>query len=148
MSARRRPLQLVIALVLLAGLEGLARLIPVGDDPSRLFSLYGANGYELIHQLPDATAFLSGAHQLLESDEALMWRLRPGLEMDAASLSLGAPRDWQIAISADGQRLPTAASEVVALGDSCTFGWGVDGAETWPARLGAVNLGEIGRAHV
>ncbi len=148
MSARRRSLQLAIALALLAALEGLARQVPVEDDPSRLFSLYGANGYEMIHQLPDATAFLSGAHQLLEPDEALMWRLRPGLEMDAASLSLGVPRDWTIAISADGRRLPAASSEVIALGDSCTFGWGVDGAESWPARLGAVNLGVPGYSSV
>lgn len=149
MSLSKQLLQLAIALGLLLGLEGTARLLPVADDPSRLFSLYGANGYAMISQLPDATAFLSGAHRLLEPDEALLWRLRPGLEMDAASLSLGEPRAWQVAISADGRRLPAAASsEVVALGDSCTFGWGVDGEESWPAQLGAVNLGVPGYSSV
>ncbi len=149
MNVRKRLIQLAIALGLLAGLEGLARLIPVVDDPSRLFSLYGANGYAMISQLPDAAAFLSGAHRLLESDEALMWRLRPGLEMDATSLSLGEPRSWRVAVSADGRRLPAAtSSEAVALGDSCTFGWGVEGAESWPALLGAVNLGVPGYSSV
>ncbi|MFT5679687.1 MAG: lysophospholipase L1-like esterase [Myxococcota bacterium] len=148
-SLRKRLLQLAIALGLLAGLEGAARLVPISDDPSRLFSLYGANGYERINQLPDATAFLTSAHQLLESDTALMWRLRPGMTMDAATLSLGSAKDWHIEIGPDARRLPTATeSRVVALGDSCTFGWGVEGVESWPARLSAVNLGVPGYSSV
>ena len=148
-SMNRRLLQLVTVLLLLAGLEGLARLLPVDDDPSRLFPLYGANGYEMIHQLPDAAAFLGGAHRLLQADAALVWRLRPSLQMDAAALSLGAAGDWRIEVSAEGRRLPSPPrAGLVALGDSCTFGWGVDGGLTWPARLDAVNLGVPGYSSV
>lgn len=149
MSLRQRTIQLAIALGLLAGLEGIARLLPPAEDPYRLFALYGANGHELISQLPDASAFLTSASRLLEPDEALLWRLRAGLEMDAAPLSLGSPRAWRIAISEDGRRRPVAASpDRVALGDSCTFGWGVEGEESWPARLGALNLGVPGYSSV
>jgi lysophospholipase L1-like esterase len=45
------------------------------------------------------------------------------------------------ASTAEGFRAPPAASEVVALGDSYTYGVGVAESEAWPALVGATNLG-------
>jgi lysophospholipase L1-like esterase len=55
--------------------------------------------------------------------------------------SVGRLRGHEVAFSGQGFRLPGSGSisrhgrPVLALGDSFTEGWGVDGGETWPAQL-------------
>jgi lysophospholipase L1-like esterase len=55
--------------------------------------------------------------------------------------SVGMLRGHQVAFSDQGFRLPGSGSisrhgkPVLALGDSFTEGWGVDGSQTWPAQL-------------
>ena len=47
---------------------------------------------------------------------------------------------WRVQTDANGFRLPITG-DVLCLGDSMTFGWGVEGDETFPARLGGINVG-------
>lgn len=99
----------------------------------------------------------SRAYDVFERDRERIWRVRPNLAIDASELSLGPSRAWSVHTDRDGRRARTreattpGAARVVALGDSCTFGWGVDDDEPWPAALGVerpdreiVNLGVPG----
>ncbi len=106
-----RLLSLSLALLLLVGLEGGARLF---DDPGRLDEILA----------------------ILEQHPRLLWRNRPLLETtfqgepvhtDALGLRTapeGAPADWA-----------QASPRVVCLGGSPSFGWGVRHEQTYAAQL-------------
>jgi GDSL-like Lipase/Acylhydrolase family len=108
-------------------------------DRYTLFRLHGADGYTMIASVRDPVLLLEEASSLLMPDATLLWRLRPNLQLQADVLSLGAPRAWQVHTDATGFRLPSAPDATIfALGDSCTFGWGVEDGEAWPAQLSAI----------
>lgn len=140
---RDRFLQLGLGVALLALLELLARaFVPLPDvDRYRFFRLHGADGFVFLAQQPgvDPVGFVGLTQTLLQDDPLRLWRLRPDLDLDATSLSLGPPRPWHVTTNAQGWRGPLAGTgdpaPVVALGDSCTFGWGVDDAVPFPALL-------------
>ncbi len=80
----------------------------------------------------------------IDPGSPLVYRLRPGVQ-GSAHLEKDPGREWSYATNAQGFRGRTLAPRhgdarrVLALGDSYTFGWGVDdGSQTWPARLEAM----------
>jgi lysophospholipase L1-like esterase len=88
----------------------------------------------------------AAAPRLYQPDGKLFWRLRPGTELEVENQvyrTRGRPVTWRIQINAEGQRggpppRPEAAAPlIVALGDSCTFGFRVGEDETYPAQLEA-----------
>lgn len=108
-------------------------------DRYTLSRLHGADGYTMIASVRDPVLLLEEASSLLMPDAALLWRLRPNLQLQADVLSLGAARAWRVHTDAAGFRLPAAPDATIfALGDSCTFGWGVEDGEAWPARLATI----------
>jgi lysophospholipase L1-like esterase len=95
-----------------------------------------------------AEGFLGRYYEVYEWDRWRFYRLRP--DRDVEFLDLFAPREareatrWTVRTGPQGYRTPDFSKtpapgrrRVVALGDSSTFGWGVDGAEAYPARLEA-----------
>ena len=148
LRARRLLFQIGTGVLLFAALELVVRdLVPPPTlDRYRFARLAGADGLAWIGQQRDAGAFLDEAQRLLEPDARLIWRLRPDLDLEASSLSLGARRAWRVHTSPDGFRdrplaeRPEGETRVLAAGDSSTFGWGVEDDETWPAVL----EGELG----
>ncbi len=124
----------------LAALELLLRMTvaPPDVDYPALYRLHGADGFAMLEQSGMSLELLDGAHSLLQEDEELLWRLRPGLDLRATvSLSDGPP--WRVRTNALGFRDEDQEADLIALGDSSTFGWGVDTA--WPDHLEAM-LGE------
>ena len=82
------------------------------------------------------------AAQLYATDPELFWRLRPGAELAPVNVvyeTRDEPVRWRVTVDRRGRRGPAAepggAPRVVALGDSCTFGYRVDDDDTYPAQL-------------
>lgn len=149
-----------LAILLLA--EGACRLLEPKND---LVKIQGSKGVEvpawmlsdpsLAPQLsrpelipPDLdSAAVFQFWQFYERDRDLHYRLRPGL--DAWTLNTHTPKEWaeqmrwRLTSNADGfrgRRLPSAppspdVSLVVCMGDSSTFGWGVEESVVYPVRL-------------
>lgn len=130
-----------LGLGLLAGAElGLARFAPVGSRMD-LFPVHGVDGAVALGEVLDLDRFLDGAWVLFDRDRRLFWRLKPQLDLEASGFSLApdAP-PWHIRTGPEGRRLAASGAALVAMGDSSTFGWGVDDPASWPALAGAVNL--------
>jgi lysophospholipase L1-like esterase len=77
-------------------------------------------------------------------DAELFWRLRPGIELEVENVvyrTRDEPVRWSLRINEAGFRghpYPEDAAAgpvVIALGDSCTFGYRVDQEQTYPAQL-------------
>ncbi|RPJ59230.1 MAG: SGNH/GDSL hydrolase family protein, partial [Acidobacteria bacterium] len=147
LPAWKKALFSAVTLVLaLALLEGAARLVTSAAPNLR---------WESHRRLLDATGF-PRLNEILVPEPALFWTLRPNLERYAVSGRLAASSELQFTVSTDAsgnRRLPapSAGRPLVAfLGDSCTFGVGVEGNQVFPALLqqqldvGAVNLGVPG----
>jgi lysophospholipase L1-like esterase len=94
----------------------------------------------------ESEGFLGRYYEVYEWDRWRFYRLRPDREV--SFLDLFAPREareatrWTVHTGPQGYRTPAFAPKkapgvrrVVALGDSSTFGWGVEDAEPYPARL-------------
>ena len=146
---RRLVFQIGTGVFLFAALELVVRdLVPApSTDPYRLARVAGADGISMMGGSEQVGAFLDDAHALLQPDPRLLWRLRPSVDLQADSLSLGQERSWRVRTSSDGFRdralaeRPEGENRVLAVGDSSTFGWGVADDEPWPAVLEA-ELGE------
>lgn len=84
----------------------------------------------------------SQARSLWIPDSRRLWRARPNLDADARP-------GWHVRTDSHGfrsrtevpARPPEGRFRIVTLGDSWTFGFGVDDGEAWPDRL-AAHLGE------
>lgn len=144
-----RNLAINIALALAAGLltvaavEGLARMIDLRPKPSSDDAIPGwVDDVHLQHDsswlIPIARGGgLSRYFDLFEWDRYRFYRLRPNIQLDMIDYT--APADvrdrtaWQAATNSAGFRDTEFASpgsnptfRVAAIGDSSTFGWGVD----------------------
>ncbi|MDH3889833.1 MAG: SGNH/GDSL hydrolase family protein [candidate division Zixibacteria bacterium] len=73
--------------------------------------------------------------EVYDRDARLMWRFRPGITTTSRLFS-----DLDYSINSLGMRGPdlpdrSDAYRIIAVGNSCTFGWGVSFADTWVHRL-------------
>ena len=118
--------------------EGTARLImPVSDA-----SLFQTQR-EMITILG-----LSRLNEAMQSDPVTFWSLRKNLQgLRIAGSIKGHPIDFSVSTNDLGLRSPAVDNEkhcfrILALGNSCTFGVGVNDRGTWPAQLEQI-LGEM-----
>ncbi len=122
---------LVIDVVILLGLEGAARLFFPPADASRFGELS-----RLTVELG-----LPALQKAVEPDPVLFWTLRPGIPPTLIEGRIGPsdPIRFTMSTTPAGFRAPGPEGplSVVCLGDSCTFGLGVEDGETFPARLAA-----------
>ena len=92
---------------------------------------------------------LPGMVDILEPDPDLFWRLKAGVREKKITGTVGSfPVSFTVNTDDRGFRsgpVPAEKNEyrVLALGNSCTFGVGVDDDETWPAQLEHI----LSRAH-
>ncbi|HJQ97773.1 MAG TPA: GDSL-type esterase/lipase family protein [Candidatus Polarisedimenticolaceae bacterium] len=112
-------------------LEGVARLVI--PEP--------ANGTYAEHGKLVKVLGLPALNDILESDRDLFWCLRPELRgFRVQGRIREVPIDFRVTThagfrSASPIEAPKRRFRVLALGDSCTFGLGVQDGETWPAQL-------------
>jgi lysophospholipase L1-like esterase len=162
----RRGANLLLALASLLvfglGLEALCRAVDLRPalggaraNPPWLGERWLVHRGNYRRQLAEA-GLLGRYYDLYEWDRFLFFRLRPHRELElidplAPRLFREATR-WTVRTGAAGFRSPdfSPAPEpgrvrVLALGDSSTFGWGVEAEETWPGRLPAALARETGR---
>lgn len=145
----RRQVSFAIALVA-AGLlliEGAARLwlALTAPPPAAIDARSGAIETAWLDILDRDLEAGAGVPGLYLPDAELFWRLRPDTALEVENrvyqLRTG-PATWRIRIGPQGQRgraFPGAGEQaspvIVALGDSCTFGFRVGEDETYPAQL-------------
>lgn len=140
-SLRRNiALAVVATLIWLLALEGLARLFVSPQDAQ-------------IHREHASMITVLGLPSLnatMEFDPTLFWQLRDGLRDHLVEGEVrGTPISFRVSTT-DRMRSPALGPKgdvvrILALGDSCTFGLGVEDDETWPAQLQAM-LAERGVA--
>lgn len=92
-------------------------------------------------------------NRIMDFDPRLFWRLKrdlPGERIRGAVM--GEPMDFTVTTNRLGLRGPEVGEKrsfrVLAVGNSCTFGVGVQDGETWPARLEAILRERVGPAEV
>ncbi|MEW6776801.1 MAG: GDSL-type esterase/lipase family protein [Bdellovibrionota bacterium] len=139
-------------------LEGLARLLEPGEKyfHARLFQkLPAADAARLNALLASESAkfeatYRLGASQVLDTenfviDPTLVYRLAPSLSQKSLNFTLRPEireeERWTYNANAEGWRglIPSPKEpgelRIVTLGDSTTYGWGLEEEESWPARL-------------
>lgn len=145
-TRRRRIVALGATTLLLISIELLARaLLPSSDAaPLRMLRL------PLIRSDGAISPDDPDLQRLLVADPDLGWTLRPDVDLVATRLSLGAQRPWRVTTDAQGHRPtgelpppPGQALDVLILGGSVAFGWGVDDGETFAALLDAAQPGSV-----
>jgi lysophospholipase L1-like esterase len=126
------------------------------EAATRLASTAGGNARWKAHSHLVDTLGFPALNQILEPDDTLFWRLRPNLGgvRLGGHISSSAPLDFTVSTDRLGCRLPAAGPTerlIACLGDSCTFGVGVDDEQAYPAVLQArladarcINLGVPG----
>jgi len=128
--AKKIAFSAILTVLGLLALEGGARLLlPRPDTPTHRE-----------HERMIEVLGLPALNDIMEFDPVLFWRLLPELRDFPVA---GRIRDNPVSFTVtthEGLRSPRPARpkrgfRVLALGDSCTFGVGVGGDETWPARL-------------
>lgn len=148
------------SLLVLAAIEGALRLLP--EPPERLSPavfLDRQGGLEeieraILDELRNEAPEALGVNRIYVEDEALFWRLRPGVSVAGKNyLVPRAPRErlpFTVTVNEHGFRGPAPAAKkppgalrVVAVGNSSTFGWGVNDGETYPARLQELLRGRV-----
>lgn len=130
-SLLRRAAALVLALLLAVGVaEGALRLLDW--QPARSGSYLFLNP-----EWRDAT---EGSHPMVEEHPTLFWRLRPGTTALEGRLSIGSSGYRTPEFD---PRPPEGVERVVCIGDSITFGFGIELEDTWPRRLEAESGGAL-----
>ncbi len=131
-SRKRRFLYSIVVLLAAATLfEGGARLV---WKPGK------GTLYEEHRQIIDVLG-LPGLNETMLFDPVLFWKLRPGLDSFRVQGRMKDRRvDFEVTTNSLGLRSPEVRERkrgfrVLAVGNSCTFGLGVDDSQTWPARL-------------
>src|SRR5260221_2296688 len=124
-------LALTVAVGAIALLEGASRLL-VRAVPNAGFD----------HNLRLLSAVgIPALSEILEPDPALFWRLRPNLDRHVVAGTIPGGKGVRFAASTDAERCRRGASTgpvsrlALFLGDSCTFGIGVEDEEAFPALL-------------
>ena len=159
-SPAGRALTLALAALFVLGLVDLLARLAVGGEQRYYHT-------RLLETLPPAqaaqlenymNALLPGfeeawhlpAHRVLDTenfvlDEKLVYRLKPGLDMQAINFTL--PKEereqkrWHYNANAEGWRgpllheKPPGVKRIVVLGDSTSYGWGLSEEESWPYLL-------------
>ena len=122
---------LMMIVAVFAALEGIARLAyrPEGksvyDEHREIITVLG----------------LPQLNETMEFDRDLFWRLRPNLSGHRVKGRVNwTTIDFTLSTNGLGLRSPEPSRtkpkyRVLAIGDSCTFGLGVDDGKTWPAQL-------------
>lgn len=129
----RGKLALFSAFAIVGGLlvlEGSARLFVPPPEPAT---------YREHKQLIEVLG-LPALNGIMEFDPVLFWRLRPELRSHRVAGRIRAHEiDFSVTTHAGLRSDPVPETKrrfrVLALGDSCTFGVGVNDDETWPAQL-------------
>ena len=73
--------------------------------------------------------------QFYQKDSELLWRFRPDQTIDSRQFSTLTYRINALGIRGDEVSEQKTGKRIIALGNSCTFGWGVGGQHTWAVRL-------------
>lgn len=141
---------LLAVCLIFSGLEILFRIFDVESLVNR-----PPEKYDIKHDVGDFIGFLesdlnmhsrAGGKTFYVEDAELMWRLTPGFEGKARDFFAVAvsdePAEWSFKINKHGFRGKEFEIErrrgiyrIAALGDSCTFGFGVEEGDTYPERL-------------
>lgn len=128
--AKKASFAAISVVVALAALEGAARLVFAPPDAR-------------IHRDHDNMITVLGLPALnatMEFDPFLFWKLRDRLDAHPVVGEVrGTPMSFEVS-TVDGLRSAAVRTDnpelrVLAIGDSCTFGLGVDDDATWPVRL-------------
>jgi lysophospholipase L1-like esterase len=144
-AVRNAVVGLALAVASLLALELGARLVlrvaPAFGDPWAGSAAVSLNA-DLVRAMERDLSNLAARERLYVPDRELFWRLAPDVDLTVANEVLetrGAPVTWRIRTGAAGFRgpppRPTAGLRILALGDSCTFGFRVDEEATFAARL-------------
>lgn len=133
-------------LVVAALLEGGARLLSggtrgIGQSVLPIAFVPAKDSPALPAALPDGKG--GDLHTIHLPDQWVWWKVKPGLKDYAVSIGWDAAHGFLLNTDAQGFRLtgteaPAPARRILVVGDSTTFGVGVDDAETWPAQLEAL----------
>ncbi len=142
----------LVALGAVVGLEGALRLVPVTASPFSPATVLERQGgleeveREVLAELGADAPSVLRANQIYKDDDRTFWRLRAGVSITGKNYLL--PRavreryPFAMTTNASGFRgpmparaKPAGALRVIAIGNSSTFGWGVNDDETYPAQL-------------
>ncbi|MEE3329663.1 MAG: GDSL-type esterase/lipase family protein [Myxococcota bacterium] len=120
----------ITVLVALSSFEGAARLLSPPPDAA----------IHIEHENMITVLGLPSLNATMEYDPTLFWKLRDGLDAQLVEGDvLGQPMSFRVSTLDSLRSAPIRSSapglRVLALGDSCTFGLGVDDSATWPAQL-------------
>ena len=121
----------VCLLLVLVGLESVSRL---------LFRLTPNARWQHHHRLVESIGIAS-LNRILEPDPALFWRVKPGLRNVVVAGRIADSGDLRFSVSTDGdgrRRMPVVDAPrhtILFLGDSSTFGVGVNDEQTFPALI-------------
>lgn len=99
-----------------------------------LFALIALEGALRVLPIPSRQALAQRLEEQWESDPELLLRLKPDFEMEIT----GHPEfSYTLKTNSDGLRDEpfTGTFDIAAVGDSFTFGFGVEQPESWPAQL-------------
>jgi len=131
-TIRSRLFQLGIGLGLFALIEMGLRLFagPPHLDSITVYNLHGADGYHFLSEMGVLSQLQEGASSILIEYPDILWALKPNLNLTARGFAIAGEGDpWQIQTNDNGARIFSTQpppAQGIALGDSCTFGWGVD----------------------
>ena len=144
----------IVPLVTLAALEGAARLIGAGPSgrpevPAWLHPGILVKEKDWIDLLSSRPGDLASYYKTYRWDKDLFYRLQPGLSLTLTDVAAPDPvrsrTQWTLRTGRLGYNTPDVdrrkapgTFRVVALGESSTFGWGVDPDESYPRRLEAL----------
>jgi len=95
-----------------------------------------------VFPIPNRFVLLEQLSELWESDPEVLLHLRPNLDLQIS----GHPEfRFHVVTNAEGLRDDpmTEVQRIVAIGDSFTFGFGVEADEAWPERLGHLSGVEV-----
>ncbi len=128
---RKLLFSLVATTIGLGSIESMCRLVVASSPDARWQH----------HRKLVVTIGFAGLNQILEPDSKLFWRLRANVRDHQLSGEIGGSAPLNFSVSTDAEnhrRMPVVANadrRILFLGDSCTFGVGVNDDETFASLL-------------